>query len=368
VQFANSVPLVNPLTVALDFVTDDGEPDLVVGDANAVKVLIFAVTSGVPGYQVKETLALGDEQVLAVRVADFSGDGLLDIAAVDLLGRVRIFVQGDDGKFAEQGSFSLGSESNPLFPADMQVADPRTGGDLDRNGIPDLVFVTTDGQTNGQLLVYLGRRGESGVFFEPGTVTSAGDSPVAIALGDLNGDRRVDAVVADGGSAQVLAYLGNGSGALGTPQSLATRDDTTGVLLARLDADALDDIAATTAETRSALTIFLSSNPAPTPTRTFTVTPTTTDTPTATPTQTETGTTTQTATETATATPTFTPTVPPTGTVSPTRTGSPTATFGGFLVQGEGCANIGGGGAGGSGWPLLALVALLGLRRLAREG
>ena len=359
VQFASSLPLVNPLTVALDFITDDAEPDLVIGDANTVKVLVFRFESGVASYQTKETLSLGDEQVLAVRVADFSGDGLLDIAAVDLLGRVRIFVQDDDGKFAEQGSFSLGSDSNPLFPSDMQVADPRTGGDLDRNGIPDLVFVTTD----GQLLVYLGRRGENGVFFERGTVTSAGASPVAIALGDLNGDRRVDAVVADGGSAQVLAYLGNGSGALGNPSSLATRDNTTGVLLARFDEDALDDIAATTVAARSALTMFLSSNP---PTPTATITPTATDTPTATPTATETGSPTWTPTETPTATPTSTGTNLPTGTVSPTRTGSPTATFGGFLVQGEGCANITAANSAGGGWPLLALAVLALVRFAAR--
>lgn len=362
VPFANSVPLVNPLTVALDYVTDDGEPDLVVGDANAVKVLIFAVQSGVPTYQLKETLSLGDEQVLAVRVADFSGDGLLDIAAADLLGRVRIFVQGDDGKFVEQGSFSLGSESAPLFPADMQVADPRTVGDLDRNGIPDLVFVTTD----GQLLVYLGRRGASGVSFERGTVANAGTSPVAIALGDLDGDRRVDAVVADGGSAQVLAYLGNGNGALGAPVILATRDATTGVLLARLDDDALDDIAATTSVSRSALTLFLSSNPAPTPTRTPANTATLTATPTATPTETETGTPTDTPTVTPTVTPTFTFTNTLTPTPLPTTTGSPTATFGGFLVQGEGCANITAANSGGGGWPLLALAALVALRRLRR--
>lgn len=350
----SSGPLTNPLTVALDTITDDGEPDLVVGDANAVKVLVFTVVEGVPSYQLSKTLPLGDEQVLAVRVADFNGDGRLDIVAVDLLGRVRVFIQGADGNFAEQGSFTLGSDSAPLFPSDMQVADPRELGDLDRNGIPDLVFVTTD----GQLLVYLGRRNGGSVSFTAGAVLGAGAAPLGVALGDLNGDLRVDAVVADGGSAQVLAYLGNGNGGLSNGISLATRDAPTSVLLGRFDDDALDDIVVTTAVGRSALTFFLSSNPPPTPTSTATNTPVATETPTATPTETPTATPTDTPTVTPTATPTSTPTNTLTPTNVPTATGSPTATFGGFLVQGEGCANITAANSAGGAWPLLALAAL----------
>jgi MYXO-CTERM domain-containing protein len=53
--------------------------------------------------------------------------------------------------------------------------------------------------------------------------------------------------------------------------------------------------------------------------------------------------------------------------VTRTRTGSPTATFGGFLVQGEGCGNITAANTGGGAWPLLALAALVALRRTRRD-
>jgi hypothetical protein len=100
-----------------------------------------------------------------------------------------------------------------------------------------------------------------------------------------------------------------------------------------------------------------------TPTATPTATATPTETPTATPTATVTPT--ETPTETPTATPTATFTATGTGTASPTPSGSPTATFGGFLVMGQGCAEIGGGGNGGSAaMPLLVLGAFVLLRRL----
>ncbi|MFN8642799.1 MAG: hypothetical protein U0802_14535 [Candidatus Binatia bacterium] len=138
------------------------------------------------------------------------------------------------------------------------------------------------------------------------------------------------------------------------------------VLLADLDRDGRDDIITTNADDGS-LSVFLSGNPPPTPTRTPNPTAVDTVTPTATLTDTPTGT----PTDTPTATPTGTPSgsATPTVTFTPTRTASasPTATFGGFLVQGQGCANIAGGGAGNGGaMPLVVLAALAVLRRLRR--
>ena len=75
-------------------------------------------------------------------------------------------------------------------------------------------------------------------------------------------------------------------------------------------------------------------------------------------------------------TPTGTPTSTPTETFTATATADLTpilrpparhrpSTFGGFLVQGQGCANIAGGDGGGDGaMPLLVLAAFALLRRL----
>jgi len=172
-------------------------------------------------------------------------------------------------------------------------------------------------------------------------------------------------VVADRAANQIRLYRGSASGMFDQPQApLDTGPSPNGVLLADLDRDGRDDPIVTNAGDGT-LTVFLSSDPAPTPTSTpantpvDTVTPSPSETPSETPTVTPTGSATASATNTAALTPT------PSGTVSPTASASPTVTCVGFCVQGEGCANISGNKGGGSGaMPLLVLAAIALLRRL----
>lgn len=344
--------LVQPLTVAVGNVTADGVPDLVVGDSNSVKLIVLDMGA----YRVATTLELGDEQVAAVRLADFDGDTRLDIAAVDLLGRVRVFIQDASGAFAEEGSFDLGA-----VPTDMQVADPLAGGDFNHDFIPDLAFVTT----TGELSIFLGRRGATGFSFQAsGMRLSVGATPTALGLSDLNGDGDLDAVAAASNN-RIVMFLGDGAGGVATGVSREVGRSPSGLLLADLDDDGLDDII-TTNRADGSLTIFLSGAPPPTPT----FTPVNTSTPTGTRTATALDTATATASATATSTATETPTVTPTVTFTPTatRTGSPnpTDTPGFFQVQGSGCATIGGGGVGVM--PLVALAGLLALRACRGAG
>ena len=350
-----SPTLNNPLTVAVADLTNDGLSDLIVGDGNTV-VLMLGKSDGT--YAISLTLPLGDEQVLAVRLADFNGDSQLDIAAVDLLGTVRLFLQQTPGTFAAPLTFSVGG-----FPTDMQVADPLTNGDFNHDFIPDLAFITTD----GQLRVFLGQRNGDTVSFAAQSPVAAGTNPAALGLTDLNGDGRLDAVVTDTSINVVRFFLGDGTGALSqSGPARSTGGAPNGVLLADLDDDRLDDVI-TTNQSDGSLTIFLSSDPPPTPTRTATPPFTPTITPTDTPTVTQTETPSLTLTPTPTDTPTATPTA--SATPSPSRTGSPTITStpGFFQVMGTGCADIGGGGQMIDAMPLLGLAALLLLRRGAKS-
>ncbi|MEO8603032.1 MAG: VCBS repeat-containing protein [bacterium] len=351
----NSPPLSQPSTVAIDYVLSTSTPDLVVGDLTTVKVLVLATENSAQIYKIEATLPLGNSQVVAVRLANFDADVLPDIAAVDLIGRVRIFLQTSAGDFVENGSFSLGSG---LFPVDMRV------GDFDKDLVPDLAFITTGDDVNdGQLLVYLGERTTSGVSFARSTTTSAGRAPTGLGLSDLDLNGKLDAVVTDAVTpAQVRFYLGDGLGGLGTPTLRPTSSQPSGLLLADIDDDAKDDVIVTSRGDGS-LTIFLSSNPLPTPTATITSTALPTDTPTATPTETPTPTPSNTPTETPTGTPTRTPTE--TLTITPTKTVTPgdTSTPGYFQVMGKGCADIEGGRSGaGDAMPLVVLGLLVALR------
>lgn len=348
-------PLNNPQTVAVDNITSDGLPDLIVGDAATV-VLLLGKDDGT--YAISSTLPLGQDQVNSVRVADFNGDAQQDIAAVDIQGALHIFLQTEPGTFVAQPVVMIGG-----FPNDMQVADPLTVGDFNRDFVPDLAFVTTD----GQLRVFLGRRSGTSFDFVVKDPVAAGTNPSAVGLADLNGDGKLDAAVTDAASAEVRFFLGDGEGGLtqsGTPRR--TGPAPSGVLLADLDDDRLDDVI-TTNQSDGSITIFLSGNPPPTPTATETPTITPANTPSQTPTETPTGTTTETPSCTPTASPTGTPTTTGTPTGTGTTVPTVTATFGGFLVQGQGCANVGGGHGLADAMPLTVLAVLAALRRRARQ-
>jgi MYXO-CTERM domain-containing protein len=281
----------------------------------------------------------------------------LDVASVDLLGEIRVFVQTQPGTFAAIPSRSLGA-----FPEDMQVADPRKTGDFNRDLIPDLAFIGRSNSGNGELRVFLGRRDGGTVSFDARSAIAGGTDPSALALGDLNGDGRLDAVVTDAATSEVRFYLGDGNGGLslnGTPRPTGAAPR--GVMLADVDDDNRPDVITTNGD--GTITVFLSSNPPPTPTATPTPVDTATLTPSPTPDDTATLTPSLTSTPSATHTHSRTPTRSRTPENTRTVTQTP-ITPGIFAVEGEGCAHVAGSGASASdAMPFVVLAALALLRR-----
>ncbi|MGB8583901.1 MAG: VCBS repeat-containing protein [Candidatus Sulfotelmatobacter sp.] len=146
----------------------------------------------------------------SVVVADFNGDGRADIAtASQSSATVSVLLRNSDGTFQPGVSYAAGNSPNSMRP--LYVADVNNDGKLDL-----LVLNTTD-QTLSVLL------GNGDGTFQTQKVTTIAGSYCCLAVGDFNGDGKVDiaapvlgAVVGTYGFA---VLLGKGDGTFQAPVS-----------------------------------------------------------------------------------------------------------------------------------------------------
>jgi FG-GAP-like repeat/Bacterial Ig-like domain (group 3) len=154
-----------------------------------------------PGNQ----LSVGEVGSVALAVADFNGDGILDIAS---LGQLALTIFVGDG----QGGFS----PTPFSPIDIYAlglfgSDAIGVGDFNGDGNPDLVIVDLD--TAGDVLVLLGD-GKGNFSPAPGSPTHTGQAAKGVAVADFNMDGHLDVAITYGTANQVGILLGDGMGRL----------------------------------------------------------------------------------------------------------------------------------------------------------
>ena len=122
--------------------------------------------------------------------------------------------------------------------------------DLNRDGKPDLVTANGDfvdgPPARGNVSVLLGGAGGS---FQNAVDYDAGGLPLAVAIGDLNGDGNPDLATPNGGYNTVSVLLGKGDGTFGTKTDFAAPTDPTGIAIADLNGDGKPDLAAASQDT-----------------------------------------------------------------------------------------------------------------------
>ena len=188
-----------PRAVAVGDFNGDGKLDLATanGGDNNVSILLG---NGTGNFTLASSPGAGGSPISIV-TGDFNGDGKLDVAVTDQFGGGVSTLLGDG-----TGNFNLASYTGVYeYPTFMAV------GDFTGNGKLDLAFTTSVNFNNGEVPILLG----DGTGNFTSVPSPAAVNPWSVAVGDFNGDGRLDLVVADQGNNTapvVLILLGVQSG------------------------------------------------------------------------------------------------------------------------------------------------------------
>jgi len=218
-----------PSAVAVSDFNGDGIPDAAV--VNTLDKTI-SIRLGNPDstFQSASNLPTGTTPVGLV-VADFNGDGKLDLAVSNLDdSTVSILMGNGDGTFASRVDYATDLEPRTLAAADV-----------DGDGRLDLLVATGAGT------VSVLRGNGDGTFqghvdFQAAPGAGAGQAGI-LALGDFNGDEKIDVAYPDVDNDTVAILLGNGDGTFQPFVQYATARGPDGVAVGDFSGDGRADVA-----------------------------------------------------------------------------------------------------------------------------
>jgi len=187
-------------SVAVGDFNRDGKLDAVAADGSFFTSSVYVLIGNGDGTFKTAVAYTADNSPNAVAVGDFNGDGFLDLATCNfgangpLNGDVSIQLGKGDGTFQKAVNYASGSPGNMLVAAD-----------LNGDGHLDLA-VQSEG---GYISILLG----TGTGSFQAAVNYGGGSNEGMAAADVNGDHKIDLVLADiaNQSADVLLNLGKGT-------------------------------------------------------------------------------------------------------------------------------------------------------------
>ncbi|MBL8736147.1 MAG: VCBS repeat-containing protein [Planctomycetes bacterium] len=158
--------------------------------------------SDIPLFETRIDITTGTFDHADFRVADFDGDGQLDMAVLSVTGALRILL-GDGTSFATGQSLQV--QGRPWWIR---------GADLDGDQDEDLVVLSSE---PGTAQVWLNNGTGT---FEQGQALETDVDALSLEIGDFDGDGIDDLAISRPNAATVIVAFGNGNGTFGNQLSL----------------------------------------------------------------------------------------------------------------------------------------------------
>jgi hypothetical protein len=163
---------------------------------------------------------------------DLNGDGIPDLIFLNSTG-ITVELLNSDGSVLSTNQFSTGFSPDP-DNSTIVVADFNGDHKLDLAASNP----ATDGSGPGSVAILLGNGNGT---FQTATSIQAGPNPASLAAADFNDDGKTDLAAASQSSAIISVLTGNGNGTFGTPVSYATGGDSQSIPSSILAVDLNND-------------------------------------------------------------------------------------------------------------------------------
>ncbi len=220
--------------VAVGDLNRDGRPDIVAGDLSSLHVLLG---NGDGTFKAPATYPVHMGVPQSIAIDDLDGDGNPDLAIANQEGLL-VFLGKGDGTFQPATSYPSAGDSWVAV------------GDINDDGKLDVAFATAGGSGDpdsgasgaGGVAVRLGNGDGT---FQPQVAFPTGSMGLDLAMGDLNGDRRLDLAVVDLNPGGVSVLLGRGDGTFETAVAYdnAATSSPTAVAIGDFNGDGKPDLA-----------------------------------------------------------------------------------------------------------------------------